>query len=483
MNKFTKSKAFKPEKTPISEDAEEVFARPPPQPRNPPPPPPPGPTHKSTTYTAPNNDPLEINDVLIDGMIGLTPIQSYRHQLDYSGFLDVVDSTFVQISSTSKGAARTITRNMFRYYCNVLFWKRVYFVMHTNGEDEDFRHDELDASTHGLTIPKSIQTYLAGIGNITDGNGMKWRLQIQQLPFRGRIPGLPDLLTGSFGPINEHPTYITIPNPAIAYTMMLYEVANQAPNVYPPLPPFIYRGDLLPTENVLGYSQISKLKSEQLQTYSNAGITASFPRQRQPLAPQEEAPLVEDDEEVDPHITDDEDENEDEEDAPIDPNDHDVFQELTTNVKLVAGININVDLLAKISNLLDECGYEIMPDMPLIETGSVAQSLFCTRIGDGPTALRKRFTNCTAESRSTHMYSPALSSATIVFHYRFRRPHDSGPFTATPNEYMQHLNDIFNGADMRNEGWNRTHFHSAATMIPDAILQFCRKYKKKKVVH
>lgn len=77
--------------------------------------------------TEPRNEPLDIPEVLVLGLSGLTLRPGKLHyRVDASGFLDLVRATYAEYNSLDRYFERTITPAMFEYYCTSLYWKRVY---------------------------------------------------------------------------------------------------------------------------------------------------------------------------------------------------------------------------------------------------------------------------------------------------------------------------------------------------------------------
>lgn len=123
---------------------------------------------------------------------------------------------------------------------------------------------------------------------------------------------------------------------------------------------------------------------------------------------------------------------------------------------------------------------ESVPNLVTPGAGSATQYTFLSIRDDVRNNLRHRFTNSTATSHSFHMYSPAILTASLLFHYRIRRPVNSGPLVETTAEWDVHLNDIFNYEDVRNGGWNKTHDFSPTVDIRKILVTFSGKFVRNK---
>jgi len=174
---------------------------------------------------------------------------------------------------------------MFKYYCTLLFWQRIYQI---ENEGSECDYLILFRSLGETAVPDDVQCYLDGIGNVTDNEGETWQFQAKSHP----TAVVHNHATGSFGQVDAdtHILYETMPAPIIPLLNIAADVKmtiiggpsawdlpaslTPATNVHQPQedgkPNCVAPGH--PTKNLLGYARAGKLTDDQMDVLINHGI-------------------------------------------------------------------------------------------------------------------------------------------------------------------------------------------------------------------
>jgi len=159
------------------------------------------------------NDPIQNNDILIDGIKGFVELRKdTKFSIDFSGFASLVDSSYKAMITCDRGLAKFISANMFKYYMTLALWRRIYQI--TSPREGSTAYDQLTGAIGDIVIPDDIQTYLDGIGDITDAEGQTWQFRVNTYPSDQPIHGG---AAGSFGQVTAvtHVHYEQMPAPII----------------------------------------------------------------------------------------------------------------------------------------------------------------------------------------------------------------------------------------------------------------------------
>lgn len=376
------------------------------------------PRHLSTTFTKPINDPADVEDFKVLGFEGFaTRKPKAKVQLDYSGFLDLIEETYNQLKATDKYIERTISHSMFSYYCIVLLYQRMYTVRADQGHDFDDLKSDIDrALAFDPVIPKPIAHYLNQVGVFTDNNRRSWILQFHELD-----DTVYDTVSGGYGRVTAetHFKYASQPSPLVAAMRIIHDYvfsANSAAqlvgferlwSLHPDLSP-INAHTTTPNENLLGWARATKVRPEVVHLLESFGIEASW------VLPQGQVPA---------HL------------------------EVGSFGRNVGNIPINGELLSFISTRIQQMpsvtGFNISP------VGSQTIIPFTILSGDQEGLQRSSNGTCTTVS-STQLVSTRATASAVVrlrvkrndvnsnYCYMFEDPYDR------PNAWAATLNANFN---------------------------------------
>lgn len=86
------------------------------------------PRNKSTNNTHLKNDPLNVGAVLINGFHILKPSPRIPFHIDCSQFFTIIRDTYVHLTR-DKVFKQTISLTMFAYYCVILSWNCIIYVL------------------------------------------------------------------------------------------------------------------------------------------------------------------------------------------------------------------------------------------------------------------------------------------------------------------------------------------------------------------
>lgn len=242
------------------------------------------PKHVSTSGTLEKDDPLILDSVLVDGLSGAVPCERDRKfQLDFSQYIQIIRSSYYVMSRLDRGLAKYVSYSTFQYYCIVLLWKRIRFVMTERGSRVG-EYETLKRRLPPMAIPDEIGYYLDGIGNITDYNARKYNLALQGILRLTQVHGI----SGHYGRVDEinHYQYETLPAPFVFVFRMLQDLAfTSARNRHPAIDfprewnlPIDLRpeGNIFPNRNLLGWDYAERLTVEQVSMLENAGLSVDF---------------------------------------------------------------------------------------------------------------------------------------------------------------------------------------------------------------
>lgn len=160
----------------------------------------------STSFTVPKNDPCDLDAFSVLDLAGLAYRKAIPQvQLNYSGFVDLVDATYRDLAAKDRYWARNITESTWNYYCTILLWERLLFVKCQQGDyEESALADFKSPLPQNVQTPKAIASYLSAIGPFTDTKGQKWQIHIPDLNVEQHCN-----LTGFFDVVTLRPTIST----------------------------------------------------------------------------------------------------------------------------------------------------------------------------------------------------------------------------------------------------------------------------------
>ncbi|KPJ14201.1 hypothetical protein RR48_06951 [Papilio machaon] len=88
------------------------------------------PKHISTVPSVERNYPMILDSALVEGISGFIQCASERRfNLDYSSFIDLVQASYQSAVTYDRALKKHISSSMYQYYCVVLLWKRLYYVI------------------------------------------------------------------------------------------------------------------------------------------------------------------------------------------------------------------------------------------------------------------------------------------------------------------------------------------------------------------
>lgn len=243
------------------------------------------PTALTTVGTVERNDPLLSDAILVDGISGAVECAKDRNfELDFSQFIQIVKSSYQVMTRLDRGLQKFLSLSAYQYYCIVLLWKRIKFVMTERGEGVN-EYAALEMKLPSMSIPDEIGYYLDGIGNIKDYNGLNYFLSLQDNLRQTLVNGI----SGTFGIIDatSHISYETLPAPFVCVQRMLWDLAlskgsrrvepiniNADWDLPDELKPNL--SQYQPNRNLLGWDRARLLTSEQIQMLEYAGIDVTF---------------------------------------------------------------------------------------------------------------------------------------------------------------------------------------------------------------
>ena len=84
----------------------------------------------STTSSLLRNEPMLNDGSLVEGLCGATQLNMSKHfSLNFSQYLEVVETSYAQQISKDRGLAKQLSRSMFTCYCIILLLKRIFRIL------------------------------------------------------------------------------------------------------------------------------------------------------------------------------------------------------------------------------------------------------------------------------------------------------------------------------------------------------------------
>lgn len=370
----------------------------------------------------------------MDGLNGAVECAKSRvFKLDFSQFIQIVKSSYQVMTRLDRGLQKFLSLSQYQYYCVILLWKRLRFVMTEKGVGVN-EYSALEMKLPAMSIPDEIGYYLDGIGNVTDYNSLDHYLLLQDVLRQTQYNGV----SGTYGRVDpvSHISYETLPSPFVCVQRMLWDMAiTKGPRMATPvavdpnwdLPDGLKPdGNFRPNRNLLGWDRARSLTSEQLQALEYAGLNVTF---------EEEIPDFE-----------------------------------TEGVENFSGIPIIRPLLLQISELLsgsksphNNHAESTSHKGSLAQTGFIKRDDYSRNTGAAlPAVYQRNGTGMFYTQVSVHM-----CSATSVFRYRVDRVVDGandslcylGPQGGAPPGWVDNANDIFKDCPQ----WNFENFRTTLT--------------------
>lgn len=243
------------------------------------------PTHLSTSGSQERNDPLLLDSVLVDGINGAVACARERNfQLDYSQYIQIIKSSYHVMTRLDRGLQKFLSYSVYQYYCIVLLWKRLQYVLTERGIGVN-DYEAFKRSLPPMAIPDEIGYYLDGIGNLTDYNVRSYYLELQGILRMTQVEGI----AGTYGRVDSvtHIAYETLPSPFVAVYRILQDVARTQglrrvrpidvdPNWNLPMDLRPAAENLSPNRNLLCWDRSAQLTVEQLSMCTDAGLLVDF---------------------------------------------------------------------------------------------------------------------------------------------------------------------------------------------------------------
>lgn len=363
-----------------------------------------------------------LDSILVDGIAGFVQCASERRfKLDYSSFIELVQASYRSAVTYDRGLKKHMSCSMYQYYCVVLLWKRLYYVISRRGP-LSLEYQRLENCLNfSMPIPTDIAVYLNGIGEIVDQAGRQFYLQLHSELTDQVVRGL----TGSFGRYNanSHLSYETMPAPFVSVWRMVADIRRtQLPQAEGPVvwnlpePLACEQAGTVPNQNLLGWRRAERLTDDQVAALEQAGINTGRP---------EEPPLS--------------------------------FVD-------VGGIPVNQSHLAYIAGAINNSKCRAVSLFNESVRGSLSQSVFSTRV---TTDVETNGESISAKAAITNSYTQTtthIACAAAICRYRIKRREaletDMVGYTfegPIPAIYLADQNAVFDfGAG--NRLWNQPEF-------------------------
>lgn len=234
---------------------------------------------KSAKKTEPRNESLDIAEVLVLGLSGLSLRPGKLHyRIDASGFTDLIKATYAEYNALDRYFERTDTPAMFDYYCFSLYWKRVYQLKFEARTDTHRTYRKLEAVLpSGLVTPGPIAAWLAGMGAFTDPSGKQFELDVFEPLNNACAQGVRGYF-GAVGPATAPHYACNLASYVPIYRLYAENCTNTGwiNNHYDyTLPGLIPGNGGLPNENLLGYSPLIKPHADIVRNLRRLGITST----------------------------------------------------------------------------------------------------------------------------------------------------------------------------------------------------------------
>lgn len=223
-------------------------------------------------------EPLDTPKFILPGCTAMT--RDSRDEdfcLDFSHYLNIVRSSYVTIGMLDRGLHKYMSLSMYEYYCTILLWYKICHVLSERGEFiEDLLSFDRLMSPVKTAIPKDIQRYLSGIGNIVDHSDKKVYLRLLLHLCEETL--IDKVAMGTYGKVNAttHTAYETLPAPFISLRRIIEDLRktrNPRATADWDLDTSIKPdGVFKPTANLLGWLPAKRLTEEQVGLLESAGF-------------------------------------------------------------------------------------------------------------------------------------------------------------------------------------------------------------------
>jgi hypothetical protein len=212
-----------------------------------------------------------------------------RHTVDANPYFDLVDSVYMNMYGGFSNASKHIPFSLFRYYCQLLWWHRVFYLCRSNAIVlSSVEKDVFNVLNSGeeFQIPAPIAQYLANMGNFTAG-GETFYFEKLSAAFTGtwddeNATVEKGWLSTTSGITVDDSTsfwrYAQLPVPAVFALSIQSEVANATNAAAPTLAhiaPVVSGQQAEPTRNICGWYRrpVDATHSSWRSTYSLLGWT------------------------------------------------------------------------------------------------------------------------------------------------------------------------------------------------------------------
>lgn len=193
----------------------------------------------------------------LDDLATLVPDHRINEvNLEYSGFVTLVEESYRSLSTADSRLTRQLTLGSFLHVMTEYLWTRIYILQRAfqkspiGGEEFDF--ERLISLVHPETalMPQEIHEYLRGLGEYRDGYGNTWRPHLPApATLRHRTAATPG---GTFAPLAaaNHNIYECYISPFITRSRVEAELAQAA--AFDPAVPG-RQPDTFPSIDLLGW--------------------------------------------------------------------------------------------------------------------------------------------------------------------------------------------------------------------------------------
>lgn len=233
------------------------------------------PKHVSTNFTPEKNDPL-LGEFAVPSDSFLEVHQPREFQVDYSGLLVLLDSSYIAQTTADRTLAKYVSRSMWNYYHVILLWRKLLIVKSKRGTSMPDRDALCALIGDDFPCSTEIAAYLNGLGDIIDQDGARARLMMQGRLLATLFYGA----AGAFGRVTAatHVAYETLPSPLVALLRIRADLAftEAGGDVEWDLPADLRPGNAghgLPTAQLLGWRPAERLTDTQRSTIRAAGIS------------------------------------------------------------------------------------------------------------------------------------------------------------------------------------------------------------------
>jgi len=235
----------------------------------------PPPKHLSKTSSEIKNDPLYLEAFFpspSDELREISKESSIYPGLE--GLVPLVKQSYEQLSARSPHFRKNISESVYAYYVNLAAYARLLFLTkenldHVTYDERQFLEQYLSGK---FTLPKSIERYLAGLGNTQLPSGAKQWFRIHKPRLTPSEAGI----AGYFGSILENPgSYASYPSPGVAAQRILEDLRftreHGGDEIWDLPEAFCDDGHPL-NPNAIGYQPATRLTREQIQFIELKGV-------------------------------------------------------------------------------------------------------------------------------------------------------------------------------------------------------------------